>query len=508
MRNCINIKGNGQTFPYIVEYNKNARTIEGDNITNGHDIKWYRENDIIRFFDNNIQYYRDKNDWYNKSKLNISETRNIPEIVRTSNIKIYIPSHSVSTYIKNIKYVLTLNTWINEIKIDLGSFIFKPTDTIAIPEGSIKVGNNEYYEYINFNIIDPFYLIYSDDWKDFREKECKEIPKTNSNSSILYASLYIVNEYEDSYIMYNDYIGSYTNFNISNNDDYLDLRLSTSIDPLGFVFDIHMNEVYNSFINYLSETYNIAVSSSNNITFDLVIKNKNNIIIDPCVVRTFNANETFGKVSQTLTLNNIQNTLIAQFLSDWSNFEEGWSLVGSLTIYDNNYYENGHDRLVVNENKNEIISFVSNEIPITQELFSLYTNGGSEKIIDIEDMNVTTYNVVNKIENNIYQIERPNESKSNIIQPVFFRVKDTEILTLHPEVTENISINLDDYKSKVERFILKIGDSLFEQIGANSYGILFKIKANTLPSTVINGTYYILNENYELVTSGKYNCVR
>ena len=119
----------------------------------------------------------------------------------------------------------------------------------------------------------------------------------------------------------------------------------------------------------------------------------------------------------------------------------------------------------------EIFSLVSNEIPITQEIFSTMVNGGMEKIIDVSDMEINTYNVVNKIENKIVQIERPNESKSNIMQPIFFRVKDTETLTLHPVVTENISINLDDYKTKVDKFTLLIEGCRFEQIGSNSYGI-------------------------------------
>jgi hypothetical protein len=123
-------------------------------------------------------------------------------------------------------------------------------------------------------------------------------------------------------------------------------------------------------------------------------------------------------------------------------------------------------------------------------------------------MNINKYNVINKIENKIVQIERPNDSKSNIIQPVFFRVKDSEVLTLHPVVTENICINLDNYKSKVKKFILQIDNCKFEQIGYNSYGALFKILGNTLSKELISGTYYILNEQYELVTSGKYNCVR
>ena len=54
MRNCVNIKGNSQVFPYMIEYSKNAKTSNGDNTTNGSDIKWYRKNDIIRFFDENM----------------------------------------------------------------------------------------------------------------------------------------------------------------------------------------------------------------------------------------------------------------------------------------------------------------------------------------------------------------------------------------------------------------------------------------------------------------------
>ena len=36
------------------------------------------------------------------------------------------------------------------------------------------------------------------------------------------------------------------------------------------------------------------------------------------------------------------------------------------------------------------------------------------------------------------------------------------------------------------------------------YGIIFKIVGRELPTDVTSGTYYILNENSELVTTGKY----
>ena len=425
MRNCINIKGNGQIFPYIVEYSKDAKTNNGDNITNGGDIRWSKENNLIRLYEHNIAYYKDNSNWYHKDRLNINCNENIPENVPCSNIKVYIPAHSISTYIKNIKYVLNLNTWVNGIKIDFGSFIFNSVDTIAIPSEMIKKGNNEYYEYISFDIIDPFYLIYSDNWKDFREKNCYEIPGTNNTGSSLYASLFVIEEYEDSFILNNEYIGGYTSFNISSNDDYLVLNISPKLDPFGFLYTVKMNSEYNSLLEYLYETYNIKDKLENNskldIELDLVIKNKDSIIADsstvqPVILKPYSYNipiekitakEDFGIVTQEFKWNKLnEHNIIKSFFKNWDNFEEGWNLVGSITFYENN--ENAEEKI-------ELFSIVSNEIPITQEIFSQYINGGCEKIIKLEDMDIHTYNVVNKIENKIYQIERPNESKANII---------------------------------------------------------------------------------------------
>lgn len=496
MRNCINIKGNEQVFPYVVEHTKS----DGLTYITNESISYCKDNDVIRLFSENIKYYRDKNNWYSKDYLQINNIildDYIPSKIKITNIKVYIPEHSVSTYVKSIKYAININTWINGYKIDLGTFIFKPTDTYANLSGPIKQGNNIYHECINFDIIDPFYLIYSDEWDEFRKNICKEKEITNDTGSSLFISMYVIDEYEENdYIIHNDYIGSYTNFTIANDSDYLSLKLDICQELLGFDFNIKFNEIYNDFIEYLSETYNLEILDRN-INLELVIKDKENIIVDSSMLIPFslNASEN-GKVTQQLLWSNLQdNNLIKSFFNDWNNFSDGWSFVSSLTIY--------------NDDNLELLNLISNEIPITQEVFSIFTAGGSEKIIDKNDMKIETYNVVNKIENNIVQIERPsNESKANIIQPVFFRAKETEILTLHPAVTENISINLDDYKSKVNRFILKIEDCYFNQIGANSYGIIFKITANTLSKKILSGTYYILNENKELITTGKYNCIK
>jgi hypothetical protein len=252
-----------------------------------------------------------------------------------------------------------------------------------------------------------------------------------------------------------------------------------------------MNSEYDWLLTYLEETYNIT-TTHDNIKYELIIKNKDAAILGGRF--NYNASESVGQTSQVIEWRTLaEDSGLKVFFSDWNAFEEGWNIVGSL--------------IVINSDGEEIFSIVSNELPITQYLFSIFTNGGAEKIIDIQDMNITQYNVVNKIENKIIQMERPNVSKSNIIQPVFFRVKDTEFLTIHPIVTENISINLDEYKSKVKKFVLQIDGHKFDQIGVNSYGVLFKIPANVISTKTLSGTYYVLNENYELVTTGKYNCV-
>lgn len=486
MKNTINISYANQSFPYIVEY-----VMDGVSM-NSHNIKWNSDmhENSIKLFDDYIFHYKHGNEWYNTNTEDYSN-EHIPNDVNLLKLRVYIPAHSIEAYQRGIKYALNAYTWINGKKIDFGSNIFGINDTYAYENGPIKQGNNEYYSCIDFNIINVFDVVYSDDWINFRNIVCGEPLNINTSVAPLYISLYAVEKYEDKFIIKDEFIGSSTCINISNPDEYLQLNISTSLDPLGFMFETKMNNTYDWLLTYLKETYDITVNHSD-ITLELAIKSKDSVIAGPSMI--WNAIEDFGICRQHLDWTYIENSNAFKiFFNDWNTFEEGWNIVGSLNI---------------KAGEIDALNIISNEIPITQEVFSLYTNNGSEKIIDISDMNFICYNVVNKIENNIVQIERPNESKSNIYQPIFYKVNDVEMLTLHPEVTENISINLDDYKGRVEKFILQINGCKFNSIGENKYGVIFKITANSIPADIKNGTYYILDQNYELVTTGKYSCVR
>lgn len=501
MRQYINITANEQVFPYLIEFSKGSeRQDVGDNDTQYY-VKHYKSNNTIKLFESDVEYYRNNNEWYNVNNIVGLSNEYIPISINTTKVKVYIPAHSISTYEKNVKYAVSMVTWINDFKIDLGSFIFNPCDALAIPSGPIKNGNNEYHEYVEFDIIDPFYLIYSDEWKNFRHIICGEPENINSIGPSLQLSLHVVQKTDSNdYTINGKCVGGYTNFVIASDNDYASLSISISNEPFGINFKLMFNEDYDWFLTYLRETYNI-VASHRDIMYELILKSKNEAILGPHMTYTENVRYSQDRyeVNQIMEYDrHIKSAKderqgINEFFKSWDAFEEGWSFVGSLVVLRDDI---------------EIFNLVSNEIPVTQEIFSMFYADGTEKIIDINDMNITKYNVVNKIENRIVTLERPTESKANIIQPVFFRANETEMLTLHPLVNETISINCDDYKSKVSKFVLQIEGCKFEQIGSNKYGIMFRINANALPASAVSGTYYLLNEDLELITTGKYNCIR
>ena len=67
MKNIINIQGNNQVFPYLIEYSK------GNTSQDGMCVNWCIDRNVIRLLDNDIQYYRYGNEWFNVSSLVIPE---------------------------------------------------------------------------------------------------------------------------------------------------------------------------------------------------------------------------------------------------------------------------------------------------------------------------------------------------------------------------------------------------------------------------------------------------
>ena len=193
---------------------------------------------------------------------------------------------------------------------------------------------------------------------------------------------------------------------------------------------------------------------------------------------------------------------------DWNWYGEGLIMVGSVEVYDTNL----NNIEEIRETNFPIISIITNEIPLIQDnyRFLVPTNVSDGKRIKIDYVNMFEYNVsvVNKIQKKVIQVTRPEDYKANIIHPVFYRSESVSNIVVHPEVSENIGINLNKYKSKVDIFHIRIEGVDFIETGRTSRDVIFTIDGNLLPGEVDGGTYYILNDKFEMVTSGKYTYER
>ena len=157
------------------------------------------------------------------------------------------------------------------------------------------------------------------------------------------------------------------------------------------------------------------------------------------------------------------------------------------------------------------IDLRSNPFQITPEQFAqmlALVHGPNINITNLNDMHVNKPYIVNKSVYQVTEMTSQTDSKANIVQPVFFKSRDLANIIIHPEVTENICINLDAYKAKVTTFYIKIEGIVFPEIGRIEAGVIFKVQGNLLPGKTAGGTYYILDQDTNLVTTGKYTYER
>lgn len=501
----INIIDIDSSYKYILEYEPTSSFVQNEKIG----WSFSEKSQTIEILDEYINAVRNENEWHkvvynelivNKDYLPTNENNEIE--YKSANIRLYFPKFSVDTYKNDVKYALSIYTWVHGKKISLGNYIIDRLNALACAPK--KFLGDEYHEYVDFSIIDPWELSYSDSWKDFRSNVCGEPSDINALGSILYFTLYPVEFAEDSYIMMDEFQGGQNSINISLNDnDYFNLHIQPDLNnPInngeewypGIHCSLKFNSAYESIRDYLSETYNIKGRIIGE--YEMVVKDKDDcyMIIRSKRAIINNLNEyTFTKKDFEGTDSEIINILGTNIFNSWDNYKDGLSIICSLSI--------------LNSANEEILYLKSNELPLSQELFSYFVGDRPINYInlnEIEDMKLYNINVVNKTVNKIIQIDRPSDSKSNIIQPIFFKARDVSDIIVHPAVTEYISINLDAFKSKVNTFMIQIEGCSFPESGRTSSGIIFKIVGSKLPNKVKQGIYYVLNQDSELVTNGKY----
>ena len=494
----INLKDENNQYLYVIGINDNNHLSGVDN------LRYSTINNSIYFNDEYSEILRNGNVWEMNNNITINEY--IPNNYSTSIVTLYFPQFSIETYKPKTKYALTLNTWVHGKEIVLGTYILNRSDALATPK-LLNIYGNKYYEEIKVEVVNPWELMYSDNWKDFRKYICGEYQfddnySLNSVGSILNISLYPVEEIsQNKYIQLNTCHGGQNSLKLSDyNDDILNVKLySNTTNELihnsepAFICNVGFNNIYNqSLHDYIKETYGIE---NFRIEFELVIGNEDELygiynsgIVDGC-------NEWLFKKSE-----------ISKTFKNGIGWKEGISVSSSVSI--------------INEDNESLLNIISNKIPLTSDLFRYFvgdeendgffmSDGYKINNIKLNDVDMYLYNVnaINKIENKIIQLDRPENSKSNIITPVFFSNQESSDIIIHPLVVENICINLDAYKSKVTNFILQIEGCGFIEIGRVASGVLFKVNGKMLPNKQTSGNYYIMDENNEMVTTGKYKYV-
>lgn len=492
----------------------------------GNEIHFIRNQRLIDNFENNYIHNvvrSNTNIWVPENR--IFSNYYIPNTLQQRQITLFIPRYSMESFydkefgedhkmnISGIQYIITAYIYIAGVKVVLGSYLFDLGSSRAT-NGKVRYKMDDFQLCVDFNILDPISITYSDDWIGFRKHICQEPDDINNTGSIMHVDLdpVVLSDEGDYYIRSSEFTGGITSMPFRNKlTDFLRADLDFDGDAS---IKLNFNDVYTGDIDlYLAETYgmwefdddgniimdenDMPVPRDNRMIFELIIRDKENVYFEKTWLTNSVAEYKFNK---------------STIEHSWDWYKDGLILQGSVEIYDI------HDLPEDCKNDQEklrsillpVVDLVTNEIPLNKETYkflvptSAAMRHGKRINLDLVDMNNYEISVVNKIHKEVVKINRPEDYKSNIIHPVFIRTEPLGDITVHPAVSENIAINLDRYKSKVSIFYIRIEGVDFIEIGRTHGAVVFSIDGKLLPNATAEGTAYILDENFKLVTTTHY----
>ena len=155
---------------------------------------------------------------------------------------------------------------------------------------------------------------------------------------------------------------------------------------------------------------------------------------------------------------------------------------------------------------NEIVNTIDNS-DLKERLINWWNNSAENEFTGdyhfINNINC----IVNKHDNNVNSETTKSLVNSQIIyKPIFFKTNTLNNVLIKYKQNQNIGIDLHEYISKVDMFIMTIENTTYYEIGRNSNYVIFNISANIL--TGDSGTYEIYNNNHEYITYGSWSIVR
>ena len=529
----INIIRNDRKLHYMAEFHDmgiiDVTHGEYSYVETPEGIQFIRNQRLIDNFENNdiCNVIRTVNTWTPETR--IFSNYYIPRNIQQRQVTLFIPRYSMESFydkkfgddqemqLSGIKYIITTYIYIAGIKVVLGSYLFDLGSARAT-NGKVHYKMDDFQLCVDFNIVDPISITYNDEWLGFRKNICMEPENINNTGSVIHIDLdpVIQSSEGDYYIRSSEFMGGITSVPFGKKMiDFLHANLEFNGDAN---ITIDFNEVYSGDLNlYLAETYGmwefdedgniiidngIPVPRENVIIFELIIRDKENVYFET------------SRMLKSIPEHSICSwTFVKEYIQQpWSWYKDGLILQGSVEIYDimnlpEEYRDNPDE---IRDRLSPVVDILTNEIPLNKETYKFLVPTDGSMIHDstinlnLIDMNEYNVSVVNKIQKQVVQINRPEDYKSNIVRPVFIRTEPLGDITIHPAVSENIAINLNKYKSKVDLFYIRIEGVDFIEIGRTPTSVVFSIDGNLLPNENTEGIAYILDENFKLVITTHY----
>ena len=455
----------------------------------------------------------------------------------------------IEILLPNIKYLFNKD---NKFYIEDNINNISITDTSNIIDYYKNKDNIEETNKLYFHsLVQPFFI---DDDKDGINKKVyidnnidHDLLVNTSINIMLYPFDEIV---DDHYILDDKYTVS--NLFIQNNF-YLNL-----VSKLGFVNDkfslintfdypnkekefeeyddhIYTKEEYNDIINqYLPNEGDEEDDENNNetILIDPLVKYYNlyyaNNIMDNYEHEYFGDEEfesirTTGFVIQiatdrlfkeiifesTINTDHKNDPFIYDFNFELNNIFESRDQLNDILICRSLFIDKKFNNVIISNNvilNKEKFKYLINDINTSTVYYKNQNNLINENFMDIK----TGFNLIDKFnciikeeDTHINTINNLDNNTKIIYKPIFYKVQELQNLKIRKGVVQNIGINLGEYMSKVNLFILNINNISIRENSRNDYYVIFNIDANLLENT--SGTYNILNSEFDYISSGNYS---
>lgn len=545
MNNTINIRDNKErTYQFMVEL-KNAdmmtdnhfriiERINDDRIvgtkidefgnlvnTSGYELV---DNDFLQsmylvpYTDNEI-VYKDTNNYYRTHDVDVIDFASDSTLIQSNIVRVYLPDMNPSRYSKRINYYISASTRIGRRNIILYSNVISANDFLA-SERLKTIGQHIYSNYYEFEILSPFELFFNPGYADFRTTYCYNGPNvTNDSTPIVTISIYAVDDMYGDEREYHNSLSFGSGSTILIPDDYSNMNMDVtgvlSFDSLKFKSTLMFNRtIYSSIEEYFLKNYNMNIDF---ITKELTILDNDNIYRmfqwnhdlrsdindDDRVDFNITDKAPFDMCDNSEQWNDYDiNIYRQQSFIGWYDFING---MYAQCVY--KVYSDGIPKMYIKTNR----------VYITQDEYCFLINNPMTINLNDITMNVENVKIINKIENNVIQIQRPDDYKNNLIKPVFYKAysADTIVIMRDPNVggslKQYISIELPSNVSPnaIKLFKLRINGQVFTEVARQMNQIIFLINPGVkvdvdLEDALMNEIEYnVMNEDDVTVFYGK-----